>query len=213
MGVKLSDLGDNGVKFRKNLQLIGDYLIKRTSKPWLYFDFMYSLLGYAKEVDKIAAPVFAFANSVIKNRREEFLRDQKFDKYDENENEVKQKFAILDTLLLAQQEGLIDDEGICEETVTFIIGGSGTVAASMTFMLMLLAHHPEVQQKLYEEILEIVNKKGTEDDLKFDDYHDMEYMDRVIKESLRLYPSVYIMTRVLSEDFTNGKLNFINFKF
>ena len=208
MGVKISEMGDNGVKFRENIKLVGDYLIKRTTKPWLYFDFMYSLLGYAKEVDKVSAPIFDFANSVIANRRREFVADQRFE---QNDDEGKQKFAILDTLLLAQQEGLIDDEGICEETVTFIIAGSGTVEASVTFTLMLLAHHPEVQQKLYEEILGIVNKKETGYEFNFDDYHDLEYMDRVIKESLRIYPSVHTITRTLSESFTNGNLFLIIF--
>jgi cytochrome P450 family 4 len=113
---------------------------------------------------------------------------------------------MLDTLLQAQSEGLIDDEGIIEETDTFTFEGHDTTSAGMTFTLLLLSHHPKVQEKLFEEIQEVMRLSKNEDGLGIDDFNKLNYMERVIKESLRIYPPVHFIARTFTEDFENGKL-------
>ena len=90
---------------------------------------------------------------------------------------------MMDTLLQAQSEGLIDDEGIIEETDTFTFEGHDTTSSAMTFSLLLLAHHPEVQQKLFEEIGEFASDDQS---LSIETYNKMPYLDQVLKKSMRI---------------------------
>jgi len=204
MGVKLSELGDDGVIYRENIYVFGKLLVHRIIRPWLHLNFIYALVGYQKILDKVLHSVHSFTRSIINKRKMEFLgKDQscEIEAKDENENiymgSRKKRAAMLDTLLQAQLEGLIDDEGIIEETDTFTFEGHDTTSAGMTFTLLLLAHHPEVQEKMFREIQEIT---GERDELTMDDLNRMNYMERVLKESMRLYPPVPFISRCFSED-------------
>jgi cytochrome P450 family 4 len=110
---------------------------------------------------------------------------------------------MLDTLLAAERKGLIDSDGIREEVDTFTFEGHGTTGAGITFTLLLLAHHPEAQDKIMLEIKEMHEKNGSQ---KFtvNDLNNMKYLDCVIKESLRLYPPVPYFGRTLTEDLELG---------
>jgi cytochrome P450 family 4 len=208
MGIKLSNLGNDGKIYRNNVYEIAKMLIFRAARPWLYVNFIYSLLGYSKKLDEILRPVHKFTQTIIDTRRNEFnsrKQDAKSDHADDDNiymGSRKKRSAMMDTLLQAQSEGLIDDEGIIEETDTFTFEGHDTTSAGMTFTMLLLSHHPEVQEKLFEEIQDVT---GGRDDLTVDDFNKMNYMERVLKESLRLYPPVPFISRVLTEDFPHGK--------
>lgn len=65
---------------------------------------------------------------------------------------------MLDTLFAAKHNGnQIDDEGIQEEVDTFIFTGYDTVSAAIIHSLAALANHSDVQQKVYEEIQELMS--------------------------------------------------------
>lgn len=205
MGVKLSSLGNDGIVYRENIYEVGRLLLMRLLRPWLIADFMYSLLGYRKQLNDVLKPVLEFTKSIIKQRKENFVNETTLaasHEADGNENiyfcAKKRKYAMMDTLLQAERKGLIDEEGIIEETDTFTFEGHDTTSSAITFTLLLLAHHPEAQEKIFNEIKDILE---TREELTIDDFSKLEYMDRVIKESLRIYPSVTFISRELSEDF------------
>ncbi|CAG9797064.1 unnamed protein product [Chironomus riparius] len=204
MGVKLSELGDDGVIYRESIYAFGKLLVHRIIRPWLHLNFIYSLVGYQKILDNVLASVHSFTRSIIQKRKMEFLNKQhkeEIELKDENENiymgTKKKRAAMMDTLLQAQIEGLIDDEGIIEETDTFTFEGHDTTSTAMTFTLLLLAHHPEVQEKIFKEIQEVIS---TSDDLTMDDLNKMNYMERALKESMRLYPPVPFISRCFDDD-------------
>ena len=173
-------------------------------RPWLHVDFFYSLFGERAKLDIILKPVHEFTKAIIQQRKANFGSDTKIENSAVvSSNNVyfrskKRRYAMMDTLLQAQQAGLIDDEGIIEETDTFTFAGHDTTSAAMTFTLLLLAHHPEAQERIFEEIQEALY---TKDELTIDDFNKMEYLDRVVKESLRIYPPVPFIARRFAEDF------------
>jgi cytochrome P450 family 4 len=127
---------------------------------------------------------------------------------------------MLDTLLSAEaNNNQIDEMGIREEVNTFTFEGFDTSSTAMTFILLLVATYPEVQQMVYDEIQQLlsmvttirvgsrfksslfsVSKEINVSDLAMQDYSTLDYMNRVIKECLRLYPPVSFISRSLSEN-------------
>ena len=60
------------------------------------------------------------------------------------------------------------------------------------------------QNKVYEELEHVF--QGSDRSVTMKDLNEMKYLERVIKESLRLYPSVPSIGRELTEDIQLGKL-------
>lgn len=106
---------------------------------------------------------------------------------------------MLDTLLTAEKKNEIDAEGVREEVDTFVFEGHDTTSAGLIFIFFLLGQHKDVQQGVFEEIKSIVDEAG-EEPLNTNDFNNMIYTDRVIKESLRLFPPVPFISRNLTED-------------
>lgn len=84
--------------------------------------------------------------------------------------------------------------------------GHDTTAAGSSFVLCLLGVHQNIQAQVYEELYEIF---GTSDRIvTFADTLRMKYLERVILESLRMYPPVPIIARKLKRDVMICKLIF-----
>lgn len=61
---------------------------------------------------------------------------------------------MLDTLICAEKDGLIDHSGICEEVDTLVAEGHDTTAVGLTFGLMNMSIYGEEQELCYQEIQE-----------------------------------------------------------
>nr|ULR85497.1 cytochrome P450 [Spodoptera frugiperda] len=116
---------------------------------------------------------------------------------------TKKRLAMLDLLLEAEEKGQIDMDGIRDEVNTFMFEGHDTTALALTFGLMLLADHEDVQERIYEECQTIL---GDSEHVTMSNLADMKYLEAVIKEVLRLYPSVPFIGREITEDFKLGDI-------
>lgn len=80
--------------------------------------------------------------------------------------------------------------------------GQDSVAAAVSFTLYNLAAHQSVQEKAYSELESIFKNSNRPTDVK--DLQNMKYLEQCIKESMRMYPSVPMISRKLSEDVVLG---------
>lgn len=81
--------------------------------------------------------------------------------------------------------------------------GHDTTSTALSWALFELGSHPDVQEKAYQELNEIF---GDSDRFPTTaDLAKMKYLERVIKETLRLYPSVPIISRELQEEIKISK--------
>lgn len=99
---------------------------------------------------------------------------------------------MLDTLLRAEKEGIIDHAGVCEEVDTFMFEGFDTTSMGLTFSLMNLSLHPEMQERCYQEIIKNIEDLNNLDISKL---NKLKYMECFLKETMRLYPSVPVIMR------------------
>ncbi|WP_421878999.1 cytochrome P450 [Marinoscillum sp.] len=84
---------------------------------------------------------------------------------------------------------------IRNQLLTFLVAGHETSAIAMTWTLHSLAHHPSIQDKVYQEV------KGLRclDDLDVMNFSNLTYTAQVIKESLRFYPPIWNIVRLVKK--------------
>lgn len=81
--------------------------------------------------------------------------------------------------------------------------GHDTTASALTFSFYCIAKHPEVQKRCFQEIRDVLGDDCTTP-VTCNDLNNLTYLDLVIKEVLRLYPSVPLIGRNLTEEVTIG---------
>jgi cytochrome P450 len=92
------------------------------------------------------------------------------------------------------------DRQLRDEVMTFLLAGHETTALALSWTWHLLAQHPEVEEKLHAEIAQVVGNRPAE----FCDLSSLSYAERVIKESMRLYPPAWSVARTVISDIELG---------
>ncbi|MFO0956650.1 MAG: cytochrome P450 [Isosphaeraceae bacterium] len=112
---------------------------------------------------------------------------------------------LLSMLLQAQDDddgtGMTDRQ-LRDEAMTLFLAGHETTANTLAWALFLLADHPEVEAKLHEEIDRVLDGRPP----TFADLPQLAYTDRVITETLRIYPTVWLLGREAVEPVEIGGL-------
>ncbi|KAJ8916518.1 hypothetical protein NQ315_000160 [Exocentrus adspersus] len=144
-----------------------------------------------------------FPSKVIRKKMEAF-EDEK--KHKENflitqveQCETKRRLAFLDLVL---QNSSFTEEELLEEVEIFLIAGTDTSATTLFFLFAMFGLFPDVQQKVYEEVMEIL---GEDRQVEPSDLPKFKYTERVIKETLRLFPVGVYFVRLAEEDVDLGR--------
>nr|WCC58137.1 cytochrome P450 [Pharsalia antennata] len=202
MGTKLNLEKEEDRSYCTATHQVGKLVMQRLMRPWLYFNklyYLFTLPGYREK--GLVKILHTFTNKVIKERLDKF---ETF-KVPINENEEgfnyskNKKLAMLDLLLNAKiRDGSIDDKGIQDEVNTFMFEGHDTTSMAICFSLMLLANHKDIQELILQEINSVLPDSDVQP--TYNDLQELKFMERCIKECLRIYPSVPFIGRVLEEE-------------
>ena len=143
------------------------------------------------EHDKVLDTIHSFTKNVIQSRM----------KTKNNRTKISRRMAFLDVLMHAKTEDgqELSFTDIQEEVDTFMFEGHDTTAAAMTWATYLIGSHPDIQERIHEE-LDTVFGDDKNRPASMEDLRQLQYLEQVIKESLRLFPSVPIMARVTTEE-------------
>jgi cytochrome P450 len=106
---------------------------------------------------------------------------------------------LLSMLMAARDEdgSRMSDRQLRDEVLTFLIAGHETTALGLTWTWYLLAQHPDVEEKLHQELDRVLGGRVPE----FSDLPALTYTERVVKESMRLYPPAWSLARTVISDF------------
>jgi cytochrome P450 len=99
--------------------------------------------------------------------------------------------------LTAMVRDNLSDEDIADHLVTLVCAGHDTTAFFSAYTTLLLAQNPKVQEKLREEIEQVV---GDREEITLDDIDKMGYLRKVMQESLRIYPVIPAVSRTALKD-------------
>lgn len=106
---------------------------------------------------------------------------------------------ILSLLLAAEDEdsNKITRKQVRDALVSLTAAGHETSTNTLTWTMYLLSEHPVVFEKVQAELRNVLGGRDPE----LSDLPQMTYLDQVIKESMRLYPSGWTQGRCAVEDF------------
>lgn len=182
---------------------MSDLVHRRQKMPWFWPDLVYNMFGEGKEHEKALKILHSFTEKVVAERIHKIENNEgvKQSSSESDSNSRNKKYnTFLDVLLNATYEDgkKLSEGDINEEVNTFLFEGHDTTAAAINWALHLLGSHPDVLKKAQEELDDVfgsTDRPPTMEDLK-----KLQYLQCVIKESLRLFPSVPIFGRTLLED-------------
>ena len=107
-------------------------------------------------------------------------------------------------LLLAQDEENIDvrmtDEQVRDEAMTIVLAGQLTTANALSWTWYLLSKNPEVETRLHEELDQVLGGRLP----ALADIQALSYVEKVIRESLRLYPPAWMTARRALDNYQMG---------
>ncbi|OIW35254.1 cytochrome P450 97B3 [Coniochaeta ligniaria NRRL 30616] len=110
-----------------------------------------------------------------------------------------------DILSVALESGGFTDENLVDQLMTFLAAGHETTATAMTWTIYMLCLHPEMQDRLREEVrsrLPSLDADATAAPVSALDFDHMPYLNAVCNESLRYHPPAPMSLRVSAVDTT-----------
>uniref|UniRef100_A0A3Q1I386 Cytochrome P450 4V2 n=1 Tax=Anabas testudineus TaxID=64144 RepID=A0A3Q1I386_ANATE len=202
MGKKIYAQSNSDSEYVRSVYKMSDIVSRRQRTPWFWPDFVYNYFGEGRDHDKTLKILHSFTYKVIHERAESISSTESDSDSDKG---TRKRRAFLDMLLKTTYEdgNRMSHEDIQEEVDTFMFRGHDTTAASMNWALHLLGSHPEAHSKVQQELQEVF---GTSDrPVNTEDLKKLKYLECVIKEALRLFPSVPFFARSICEDcYING---------
>lgn len=109
------------------------------------------------------------------------------------------------TMLLAARDaetGLgMNDQQLRDEVITLMVAGHETTSGALTWTLLLLSQHPEIEARLREEYTRVLGGRGA----MIEDLPQLTFGRMVLEESMRLYPPAWAFGRqAIAEDEIGG---------
>ncbi|XP_077539232.1 cytochrome P450 4V2-like isoform X3 [Haemaphysalis longicornis] len=196
LGVQIDEAEVQRLRLLEINDEIGASIIARMLNIAHWLDAIYNLTQASKDFRKNVKFIHDYNRRIVKQRLAE---------YKAGKVAADSKKSLLDLLIhMHVVDGTLTEEEVKNEVTSIFIGGFETTASSITFTLFLLGNHPEVQAKVQEEIDELF-ADDTDRDVTIEDTKKMQYLECVVKESMRLYPPVPLIARTVDEDMKVGE--------
>ncbi|XP_014610539.1 PREDICTED: cytochrome P450 4C1-like isoform X2 [Polistes canadensis] len=215
LGTPLTGQSEQESKYRQAVHVYGRTAAYRFTRPWCYYDIIFRLTSHGRLQKEALKTLHSFSRNIIAERKrfhketngkylqineniEEDDASYKDPEKDDEYSQSKERLSMLDLLIAASwKDNQIDEEGIREEVDTFMFEGHDTTASALTFALSLFAKHKDVQENIRDEVKSIMGKNNN---LTISSLPKLSYLERCLKETLRLYPSVFFILRQISHD-------------
>jgi enediyne biosynthesis protein E7 len=117
----------------------------------------------------------------------------------ERKRSGESKGDLLSTLIDARDEDTgrpMSDQQLRDEVKTFLIAGHDTTAITLSWCFALLSQHPAVERRVRDEFAEVLGGRTP----TAEDVPNLVYTKKVIQETLRHYPPLFILPRMPIED-------------
>jgi cytochrome P450/NADPH-cytochrome P450 reductase len=123
-----------------------------------------------------------------------------------NREKFKDKVDFLSLMLngIDKKSGeKLDFENIRYQLITFLIAGHETTSGLLSFATYFLVKHPEIMGKAVAEVDRVLGR-DPDYQISFKDIGELKYLNRVLRETLRLWPTAPAFARTPYEDTVIG---------
>uniref|UniRef100_A0A1L8E4G7 Putative cytochrome n=1 Tax=Nyssomyia neivai TaxID=330878 RepID=A0A1L8E4G7_9DIPT len=178
-----------------------EIMTHRIFKPWYHLDWVFRLTKMYHEQKRCSNITYSFVGRILQNKKRDMLNVPKATKVEDEDSKdgsFKSPQIFIDQLLKLEGSHFSDWDMLSEAS-TIVAAGYETSALMIAYAILMLAMYPEYQEKVFEEVKNVYPNK--EFDVSYDDLNKLEFTERVIKETMRLFPAVPIMARNATQAF------------
>ncbi|XP_053957321.1 probable cytochrome P450 313a4 [Anastrepha ludens] len=195
MGLQLSILTIMGIKIEEGTQKYNEImnsfniLVHRMADNSVYSSVGLGFLTQTPTYNRTIKYLRELVRSLIK---ETLARQSDEDKFEEGRQ------TLIDLTLKVMRQGHFTANDVEIESFTMIAASYETSAIAVYSTIVMLAMHPEIQERAFQEVYSVYPDKVTS--VEYDELKKLPYLDMVIAESLRLAPPIpYIGRQTVNE--------------
>jgi cytochrome P450 len=159
-------------------------VMERFTKQWSWYRLLLNLMPSVtgRRFEEVMRRLDAFIYGVIDERRAS----------------GRDEGDLLSMLLAAQDEdgSRMTDRQLRDELTTLMVAGLDTTALALSWGFYLLSQNPPARQTLEAELDRVLGGRLPE----FQDLPQLPYTEMVVKETMRLYPSAWVIGREALQD-------------
>ena len=172
-------------------EFINNYLVTRVNQPPRLRRLLHRLpMPYTMRFRRARAGLDGIIFSSIAQRRLTEARNDDL-------------LSLLLEALLEDDDGNgkpLTDQQVRDQTITMFAAGHETTAVCLTWTWYLLALNPDIQSRFHAELDDVIGDRAP----TLADLPNLELTDRILAESLRLYPPIWFWSRMAFQPFNLG---------
>ncbi|KZT10168.1 cytochrome P450 [Laetiporus sulphureus 93-53] len=150
---------------------------------------------WVREVKAIVDTMTERSKEIYNQKKDALVHGDKAMVQQVGEGRDVMSILLKENMLASDKDKLPEDELIAQMS-TLIIGALDSTSSMLSRILLLLAEHPDMQEKLRAEVL----AAHAADSIPYDVLNSLPVLDAVCRETLRLYPPATYLTRVPNKD-------------
>ncbi|KOB76460.1 Uncharacterized protein OBRU01_05927, partial [Operophtera brumata] len=154
---------------------------------WLQIPVIYWLVGAKKTEDHYLRIIDEFSSDVVR-RRQRCLQEAVGD---------EETLGVVDRYIISEE---LSEQEIKWETFSLFTTSQEASAKIASGVLMFLAHLPEWQDRVYNEIIEILGPQDSP--VSSEQVKQLKYLDMVYMETLRYFSIAAMIQRTVEEEIT-----------
>ncbi|XP_075144816.1 cytochrome P450 313b1 [Haematobia irritans] len=214
MGKKMNFQNDSSTVIFEAYNGLIEIGIKRMLSPWLYMDTIYRRSNQYTEQKRTCKILSDFVESLLELEKPSGMAENAPITVSEKLNGINKRADTNDIDVIGKskqhsfveqvreyiQKGQLSVEDVLAEANVTVAATFETTSTALYFACLALAMHPNYQDKLYLELVEIL-PEGSSQDITMDHLEQMTYTEMVLNEAMRLFSPVPVVLREVSEDF------------
>ncbi|CAN6895980.1 unnamed protein product [Brassica oleracea] len=156
-------------------------------------------IGYEKGLRKAIDVVHGFVNKMIMDRICMVNDEETLD----NRSDVLTRIIQIDNNKKGNKIGPSTIRFLRQFCTSFILAGRDTSSVAISWFFWVIQRHPQVENKIIQEIRQIVKQRGDPSDSSLftvKELNNMVYLQAAISETLRLYPPIPMEMKQAIED-------------